>query len=208
MSKGRVEAFSDGVFAVAITLLIFNIQVDKTAPGELFNALMAAWPKYAAYVASFLTIGVMLMNHHGLFTRIARLNRPLLFLNLLLLMAIVFLPFSTAQLGANILVPQDAPTAASFYAASAVLIAVFFNGFWAYLFTHPDLLSPDVDREAALRSWPRFSVGLLAYLICVPLGQVSPIGVIVVCAAMAVYYAFERLPDISRRPADVLRRPD
>jgi len=208
VSKGRVEAFSDGVFAVAITLLIFNIQVDKAAPGELFNALMAAWPKYAAYVASFLTIGVMLMNHHGLFTRIAHLNRPLLFLNLLLLMAIVFLPFPTAQLGANILVPQDAPTAASFYAASAVLIAVFFSAFWAYLFTHPDLLSPDVDREAVLRSWPRFSIGLIAYLICVPLGQVSPIGVIIVCAAMAVYYAFERLPDISRRPADALRRPE
>ncbi len=208
MSKGRVEAFSDGVFAVAITLLIFNIQVDKAAPGELFNALMAAWPKYAAYVASFLTIGVMLMNHHGLFTRIAHLNRPLLFLNLLLLMAIVFLPFPTAQLGANILVPQDAPTAASFYAASAVLIAVFFSAFWAYLFTHPDLLSPDVDREAVLRSWPRFSIGLIAYLICVPLGQVSPIGVIIVCAAMAIYYAFERLPDISRRPADALRRPE
>ena len=208
MSKGRVEAFSDGVFAVAITLLIFNIQVDKAAPGELFNALMAAWPKYAAYVASFLTIGVMLMNHHGLFTRIAHLNRPLLFLNLLLLMAIVFLPFPTAQLGANILVPQDAPTAASFYAASAVLIAVFFSAFWAYLFTHPDLLSPDVDREAVLRSWPRFSIGLIAYLICVPLGQLSPIGVIIVCAAMAVYYAFERLPDISRRPADALRRPE
>jgi len=208
VSKGRVEAFSDGVFAVAITLLIFNIQVDKAAPGELFNALMAAWPKYAAYVASFLTIGVMLMNHHGLFTRIARLNRPLLFLNLLLLMAIVFLPFPTAQLGANILVPQDAPTAASFYAASAVLIAVFFSAFWAYLFTHPDLLSPDVDREAVLRSWPRFSIGLIAYLICVPLGQVSPIGVIIVCAAMAIYYAFERLPDISRRPADALRRPE
>jgi len=208
VSKGRVEAFSDGVFAVAITLLIFNIQVDKAAPGDLFNALMAAWPKYAAYVASFLTIGVMLMNHHGLFSQIARLNRPLLFLNLLLLMAIVFLPFPTAQLGANILVPQDAPTAASFYAASAVLIAVFFNAFWAYLFTHPDLLSPDVDREAALRSWPRFSIGLLAYLICIPLGQVSPIGVIIVCAAMAVYYAFERLPDISRRSADVVRRPD
>ena len=208
MSKGRVEAFSDGVFAVAITLLIFNIQVDKGAPGQLFSALLAAWPKYAAYVASFLTIGVMLMNHHGLFTRISWLDRPLLFLNLLLLMAIVFLPFPTAQLGANILVPQDAPTAASFYAASAVLIAVFFNAFWAYLFTHPDLLSPDVDREAALRSWPRFSIGLLAYLICIPLGQVSPIGVIIVCAAMAVYYAFERLPDISRRSADVVRRPD
>src|SRR5437763_12816741 len=146
----------------------------------------------------------MLMNHHSLFTRISRLDRPLLFLNLLLLMAIVFLPFSTAQLGANILVPQDAPTAASFYAASAVLIAVFFSALWAYLFTHPDLLSPDVDREAALRSWPRFSIGLLAYLICVPLGQVSPIGAIVVCASMAVYYAFDRFQYFSRPPAEAL----
>ena len=208
MSKGRVEAFSDGVFAVAITLLIFNIQVDKAAPGQLFSALLAAWPKYAAYVASFLTIGVMLMNHHSLFTRISRLDRPLLFLNLLLLMAIVFLPFSTAQLGANILVPQDAPTAASFYAGNAVLIAIFFSAFWTYLLTHPSLLSPEVDREAAIRAWPRFSVGLVAYLICVPLGQFSPIGVIVVCSAMAIYYAFERIPDITRRPAEVLRRPD
>ena len=208
MSKGRVEAFSDGVFAVAITLLIFNIQIDKGAPGELFNALLAAWPKYAAYVASFLTIGVMLMNHHSLFTRINRLDRPLLFLNLLLLMAIVFLPFSTAQLGANILVPQDAPTAASFYAGNAVLIAIFFSAFWTYLLTHPSLLSPEVDREAAIRAWPRFSVGLVAYLICVPLGQFSPTGVIVVCSAMAIYYAFERIPDIARRPAEVVRRPD
>ena len=105
MSKGRVEAFSDGVFAVAATLLIFSIQIDKTAPGALLAALLAAWPKYAAYVASFLTIGVMFMNHHGLFERITRLDRALVFINLLLLMAIVFLPFSTAELGANILVP-------------------------------------------------------------------------------------------------------
>jgi len=208
VSKGRVEAFSDGVFAVAITLLIFNIQVDKAAPGELFHALLTAWPKYAAYVASFLTIGVMLMNHHGLFMRIARLDRPLLLLNLLLLMAIVFLPFPTAQLGANILVPQDAPTAASFYAGSALVIAIFFSALWTYLLTHPELLSPEVDRQAAIRAWPRFTVGLLAYLICVPLGQVSPIAVIVVCSAMAIYYTFERLPDIARRPADVVRRPD
>src|SRR6202048_5551497 len=126
MSKGRVEAFSDGVFAVAPPLLIYNSTINKSAPGGLLAALLAAWPKYAAYVASFLTIGVMWMNHHGLFERIARLDRPLLFLNLLLLMAIVFIPFSTAELGANILVPTDANTAASFYALTAFVIALFF----------------------------------------------------------------------------------
>ena len=201
MSKGRVEAFSDGVFAVAATLLIFNIQIDKTAPGGLLAALLAAWPKYAAYVASFLTIGVMWINHHGLFERIARLNRTLVFLNLLLLMAIVFLPFPTAVLGSNILVPHDANTAASFYALNAFVIAVFFSVVWTYTLMHPDLLAPDLDREAAMRSWPRFSAGLLAYLVCVPLGQVSPMAVVIVCAALAVYYLFERLPNITRQSA-------
>jgi uncharacterized membrane protein len=201
MSKGRVEAFSDGVFAVAITLLIFNIQIDKGAPGGLLAALLAAWPKYAAYVASFLTIGVMWINHHGLFERIARINRALTFLNLLLLMAIVFLPFSTAQLGSNILVPGDANTAASFYALNAVVIAIFFSAVWTYALTHPNLLAPNVDRQVAMRAWPRFTVGLVGYLACVPIGQFSPIAVVIICAALAVYYMFERLPDITRQSA-------
>jgi TMEM175 potassium channel family protein len=201
MSKGRVEAFSDGVFAVAATLLIFNIQIDKTAPGGLLAALLAAWPKYAAYVASFLTIGVMWANHHGLFERIARMNRALTFINLLLLMAIVFIPFSTAELGANIQVPRDANTAASLYAINASVIAIFFGALWAYALTHPDLLAPNVDPRAALRAWPRFSVGSVVYLACIPLGLVSPIAVVVVCAGLAVYYAFERLPDITHQPA-------
>jgi len=201
MSKGRVEAFSDGVFAVAATLLIFNIQIDKTAPGGLLAALLAAWPKYAAYVAGFLTIGVMWLNHHGLFERLAHLDRGLTFVNLLLLMAIVFIPFSTAELGANILVPRDANTAASLYAINAFVIAILFGTVWWYALIHRDLLSPDVDREAALRAWPRFSVGSVVYLACVPLGQLSPIAVVIVCAALAVYYVFERLPDIRHQPA-------
>ena len=152
MSKGRVEAFSDGVFAVAATLLIFNVQLDKTAPGGLLAALLAAWPKYAAYVAGFLTIGVMWLNHHGLFERISHLDRTLVFLNLLLLMAIVFIPFSTAELGSNILVPRDANTAASLYAINASLIAVLFGAVWMYALSRSRLLSPDVDRLRPLRA--------------------------------------------------------
>jgi uncharacterized membrane protein len=201
MSKGRVEAFSDGVFAVAATLLIFNIQLDKTAPGGLLTALLAAWPKYAAYVASFLTIGVMWINHHGLFERIAHLNRTLVFLNLLLLMAIVFLPFPTAVLGSNILVPHDANTAASLYALNAFTIAVFFSVVWTYTLMHPEFLAPDLDRQAAMRSWPRFSAGLAAYLVCIPLGQLSAIAVVIICAALAIYYLYERLPSLTRQSA-------
>jgi uncharacterized membrane protein len=206
MSKGRVEAFSDGVFAVAATLLIFNVTIDKTAPGGLLAALLAAWPKYAAYAASFLTIGVMWLNHHGLFERIARTNRQLVFLNLLLLMAIVFLPFPTAVLGNNIVVQGDANTAASLYGLNAAIIAIFFSLVWIYALTHPHLLAADVDREEAMRSWPRFSVGLVGYLACIPLGQISPIAVVIVCAVLGVYYIFERLPDITRQPAAGARR--
>jgi uncharacterized membrane protein len=206
MSKGRVEAFSDGVFAVAATLLIFNITIDKTAPGGLLAALLAAWPKYAAYVASFLTIGVMWLNHHGLFERIARLDRALMFINLLLLMAIVFIPFSTAELGANIQVPSDANTAAGLYAINASVIALFFGALWIYALTHPHLLAPNVDRQAALRAWPRFSAGSVVYLSCIPISQFSPIAVVIVCAALAVYYSFERLPDITRQSAAGARR--
>jgi uncharacterized membrane protein len=202
MSKGRVEAFSDGVFAVAITLLIFNIQIDKTAPGGLLHALLNAWPKYAAYIASFLTIGVMLMNHHGMFMRLARLDRTLIFFNLLLLMVIVFLPFSTAQVGLNILVPEDAKTAATLYAINSFAIAVGFGAVWTYAVMHPPLLSPDVDRRAALRDYPRFAVGNVVYLVCIPLAQFSPIAVIIVCGLVAVYYSFENLPDIMRRRTD------
>ena len=206
MGKGRVEAFSDGVFAVAATLLIFNITIDKTAAGGLLAALLAAWPKYAAYAASFLTIGVMWINHHSLFERIARMNRQLVFLNLLLLMAIVFLPFPTAVLGNNIQVAGDANTAASLYGLNASVIAIFFSGVWIYALTHPHLLTEGVDREEAMRSWPRFSVGLVAYLACIPLGQVSPMAVVIVCAALGVYYLFERLPDITRQSAAGTRR--
>jgi len=204
MSKGRVEAFSDGVFAVAITLLIFNIQIEKAAPGGLLRALLDAWPKYAAYVASFLTIGVMLMNHHGMFMRLARLDRPLIFLNLLLLMVIVFLPFSTAQLGSNILVADDAKTAATLYAINSFAIAVGFGAVWTYAVLHQSLLAPEVDRQAAIRAWPRFSVGNVVYLACVPLAQFSPIAVIIVCALLAVFYTFENLPDIMRHPTRVV----
>ena len=208
MSKGRVEAFSDGVFAVAATLLIFNVQIDKTAPGGLLAALLAAWPKYAAYVASFLTIGVMWMNHHGLFERITRPDRSLVFLNLLLLMAIVFIPFSTAELGLNIQVPRDANTAASLYAINGFAIAILFGAVWWYALMHPGLLAPNVDRQVALRAWPRFSAGSVVYLACIPLGQISPIGVVIVCAALAVYYVFERLPDITRQSAAGAVRPE
>lgn len=94
--SGRVEAFSDGVFAIAITLLVLEIKVPDDAGDRLWSALGAMWPSYAAYVVTFLVIGVMWVNHHTVFQCIARVDRKLLFLNLILLMGVAALPWPTA----------------------------------------------------------------------------------------------------------------
>ena len=101
MASGRAEAFSDGVFAVAITVLVFGLRVS--GHGSLGHQLLAAWPHYFAYVVSFLTIGIMWMNHHTILGHVTRVDRPLLVLNLLLLMGIVAIPFPTDLVASNLL---------------------------------------------------------------------------------------------------------
>lgn len=196
MSKGRLEAFSDGVFAVAITILVFNLQVPaKLDPGGLWHELGALWPSYAAYVASFLTIGVMWMNHHGLFVRLRAVDRPIQFINLLLLMVIVVVPFPTALLGRFLPAGgADAQAAATAYAANSVAIGLCFGSVWIYALRHPALLAVGLDVAAVRRAFPQFAVGTVVYTGCLLLAQVSPILVVVICAATAIYYCFERLP--------------
>ena len=99
MPKTRLEAFSDGVFAIAITLLIIEVRVPDSHAGDLARDLANQWPSYAAFVVSFAIIGIIWVNHHDIFERIVTVDRPLLFLNLLLLLTVAFLPFPTALLG-------------------------------------------------------------------------------------------------------------
>jgi uncharacterized membrane protein len=115
---GRLEAFSDGVFAVAITLLVLNIRIPgiDLPPGKLpddtnlWPALLNEWPMLAAYTTSFATIGVMWLNHHRLYVHIKRTNTVLMLLNLLLLLVIVFIPVPTALLAEYILKPGQLPS--------------------------------------------------------------------------------------------------
>jgi uncharacterized membrane protein len=200
LTKGRVEAFSDGVFAVAITILVFNVQPPRgAAPGQLLQALGSQWPTYAAYVASFMTVGIMWINHHAMFQRIAHVDRPLLVLNLVLLMVIVLVPFPTSLMGQYVPAGgDDARAAATVYAGLAVLISICFSSVWLYTLTHPAVLAPGMDREAALKMAPRFALGFVMYVLCLPLAQVSPIAVVFVLVLAALYYAFERLPEPDR----------
>src|SRR6266568_6692942 len=114
MDTGRVEAFSDGVFAIAITLLILIIEPPKSGV-NLGHELLRLWPSYLAYAASFLTIGIMWVNHHTIFRHFARVDRPLLLLNILLLMLIAFVPFPTRVVAEHALTTGDRKAAALLY---------------------------------------------------------------------------------------------
>jgi uncharacterized membrane protein len=96
LSTSRTEAFSDGVFAIAATLLVLELKVPHVEPGGLWDALLEQWPSYATYVVSFLIIGIIWVNHHAVMERIRRVNRRLLFMNLVFLMVVAVIPFPTA----------------------------------------------------------------------------------------------------------------
>jgi uncharacterized membrane protein len=205
MSTNRLEAFSDGVFAVAITLLIFNVQIPHVADAEVGNALLAQWPSYASYVVSFLTIGIIWVNHHGLFHRVCRIDRTLLFLNLSLLMVVAFLPFPTALLGQFILARQASPIAAVVYGTTMILLSLTFIATWAYVsFGHGFLATP-VDPRSARARLPWFGLGLLGYALAIALAFVSAPLSLALDGIIAVYYLFDHLPVIERRATEKSR---
>jgi uncharacterized membrane protein len=193
LSRGRAEAFSDGVFAIAATLLILEVRLPDNLHGDLLGALLRLWPSYAAYAASFTTIGIMWLNHHSLLVRVKSVDRPLLLLNLFLLMTISFLPFPTSVLGQN-LRGGDQHIAAAFYAVTCLLIAVGFTSVYVYIGLHPNLIATGFRADDMVMKGPWFSVGLIAYAACIPLAFFSPILVLVIVTGAAIFYAFERLP--------------
>ena len=205
MDSRRVESFSDGVFAVAITLLIFSLL--PIGQGALsYRSLGHAWPQYAAYVVSFLTIGIMWMNHHVLFSHVRLVDRPLMLLNLLLLMGVVAIPFPTA-LVAEHLIGRNASggrPAAVVYGLVMVVISLFYNAIWLHLIGHASALGARFTKQQLLASMPRvggrlriprWSIGLLGYLAGVLVALAgSAAGALAVYGLLAVFYMFNQLP--------------
>jgi uncharacterized membrane protein len=192
---GRLEAFSDGVFSIAITLLVLEIGVpDVDRGGSLWSALGDQWPSYAAYVVSFLVIGIMWANHHTLFGYIARVDRTLIFLNLMLLLVVALIPWPTKLVAAYLdQGGSQAKTAVAVYSLVNVAMAVAFTTFWWYVNRRQHLLHADVDKNAARATVPRFALGLVVYPLTVVLAFVSPVGTLAVHGALALYYAFNQL---------------
>lgn len=183
----RVEAFSDGVFAVAITLLIVDLHVPPRTPhGGLGPALLALWPSYLAFVASFLTIGVMWLNHHRLYTLIVRKDDGLIAFNLLLLMGITWIPFPTGLLAEHLEGPgSDQRSAALMFAGSFFLIAVVFNLMWRYA-----LAMKAVNDKANAKAITRqYSLGPVMYAVLVAVAFFSAKWCLILSVVYAVYFA-------------------
>jgi uncharacterized membrane protein len=198
-----MEAFSDGVLAIAITLLVLNLHVPDTAHGGLWHALLREWPAYASYLVSFLIIGTIWVNHHAVFQQIARGDRALLFLNLILLMTIAFIPFPTALLASYLRDGGSAAhVAAAVYSGSMALMGAAFGGLWVYASRGRRLLRPgltDADVAAMTRS---FVVGTPIYMLAIGIAFLSPGACLAINALLAVFYMLERGGAMRLAPPD------
>jgi len=193
MRTSRLEAFSDGVFAIAATLLVLELRVPSDTT-DLSGALLRLWPAYAAYLVSFLTIGIIWVNHHTLLAHCRRVDRRFLYLNLMLLIAVGIVPFPTALVGQYILSEHGATAALIVYGLGALFIAIAFSGVFLYA-TYDHRLVGDADAARRVREEGRlFPIGLAAYSLGIALAFVAPIASLAVYGATALFYALPLLP--------------
>jgi uncharacterized membrane protein len=204
MSKGRLEAFSDGVFAIAITLLVLELSVPGGHPeGGLWAALGREWPSFFAYLVSFLVIGIMWVNHHAVFDKVRAVDRAVLFANLVLLLFVSVLPFPT-RLVAEYLTARDAPAAMAVYSATMLAAGLSYAVLWLAV-TRDGILHEHLDRAAHRAAIRRFGLGNLVYLATVGLSFVNPIATLAVHGGVALYYCFDQLR--TEAPASAPDRP-
>jgi len=149
LTTGRITAFSDGVFSIAITLLVLNLQIPKgiTSLTELLNRLQALWPNLMSYILSFVIIGIYWVAHHNMFHYIKRSNRVFLWINILLLMCVAFIPFPAGLLGQFSFVSQSslAKVAEIIYACNLILTNLMLSLLWWYATSHHRLVDQDID---------------------------------------------------------------
>jgi uncharacterized membrane protein len=196
-----VEMFSDGVFAIAITLLVLELHVPKhtevTAHG-LGAALLHEWPAYLAFVISFLSILVMWFNHHKLFNYIRKVDSPLLYLNGFLLMIVCAVPWPTA-LAAEHWGHENEQMAAQVYCGLMVVLAIAYNSLWRYATYKGRLLHHDIDMEEVDKITRSYIMGPLGYGLAFALAFYNATAAMLVCAGLAVFFALTGSLDMRLR---------
>jgi uncharacterized membrane protein len=192
VGKARLEAFSDGVFAIAITLLVLTIPAP-TDYHHLGSELTDRWPAYAAYLVSFAVIGIMWVNHHTVFTHLGRVDRNLVYLNLALLATIVFIPYPTAIFGEALRRGEGESIAALAYSVTMTINAVAWSALWLYASTRRRLLEdtfPEAQRQTAT---VLFNIGPVFYAVTMLVAILNAYACLALHAALAVYYALDPL---------------
>jgi len=208
MDRSRLEAFSDGVFAVAITLLALNLAVAGPGHGPLAHQLADRWPAFVAYLISFFTIGIIWVNHHALVSNVAAVSRLLLFLNLVLLLFVVMVPFATATVAEYLAHGGfDASVAVAVYGIVLEGMSVGFALMleWSLGEGRTHVAVPP-GRRWAVRL--RFTSGGLAYLLVIGGAFLSAPAALAFSGLVAVYYIFERTPVLAPAGQDAPKGKD
>lgn len=194
---GRIEAFSDGVFAIAITLLVLAIKVPMTTEigpgGSLLSALLGLWPHYLAFVTSFATIFAMWVNHHRIFTFVQRSDHFFLYWNGLLLLLVTFLPFPTTLL-AEYLLHSEGKVAGAAFAGTLVAISMTFKGLWRYAAKNGRLLARNIELKDVEQITRQHRYAPLLYLMAFAISFVSTGMSAGFCLFLAMFFAYKGWP--------------
>jgi uncharacterized membrane protein len=189
VETSRLETFSDGVFAIAITLLVLLFETPEVHGDEsLSHVLLDQWPSYVSYVVSFVTIGIIWVNHHTIFRLVGRIDRVFLFVNVLFLMCVAFIPYPTSVVARFVRSADDARAAALLYGITLTTTAVFFNLLWQYASRGRRLLAADADRREVTGITRSYRPGVPLYLSSTLLAFWSPTASVVGYALIALFY--------------------
>ena len=187
MRTERLQTFADGIFAIAATLLVLEVGLPSRLHGSLGDALAHLWPSYLAYATSFLTIGIIWVNHHAIFELVGRVDRTLLFVNTIFLLVIAFIPFPT-KLVADFLRKPDERSAVLAYDCTLLLMAMLYNVLWFYPARGRRLLHPDAPEHRIAEITRSFRPGVPIYAAITAIAFASATVSVALTLAAAVFY--------------------
>jgi uncharacterized membrane protein len=201
---GRTEAFSDGVLAVAITLLVLDIGVPESHVRHFWYSVGHIWPTYLAYLTSFATIGGLWMAHHAIFSRLAYVDRTIMSMNLALLLSVSFLPFPTRLMAEALRITSSERAAVIFYGGCLLISSLLLNAIWRVIAARPQLLQPNVPdseiREILRATTPNLGFYVSAMLIAIVAPRASAFAYLVVAITLIVPIpGTNRLTPVGRR---------
>lgn len=196
ISTTRLEAFSDGVFAIATTLLILEVKVPDIEHENLFDGLGELWPSYLAYIVGFFTIGVMWINHHFLIGLFERISRELLFTNLAFLGVVAFIPFPTAVIGEYLAEGStDQLTAAAvLYGVVMLILSVAFTALWFLAYRTPEIVRDHVATPRAISRGLQFSaISIAVYAVAIVVAFFAPLVALALFVLVVLLFSFGRI---------------